>query len=146
MEDRIFLLSYDEARELPLKYLDCGKRWWLRTGGESYIRAMVVEDNGAIDEEGYCIVFGDGKETKAYVRPALTVDNIDRLPKTKRGYVGYLGVEWIDVSQYLGKNILLARNPIGHWAYNNKYNDYDISKVRRSLFEWLENRDIPWAK
>lgn len=130
MNDKIFLLSVDEARELPVRILDCGQWWWLRSLGNLQSRAAYVDHDGDIDNQG-----DDVDNKYGGVRPVLEVENIDDIDLSD-----YLGIEWIDISKYMDKPMLLAKEPIFCNRFDKKNNNYESSEIRRRLLDWYNNK------
>ncbi len=141
MNDKIFLLSIEEAKKLPKCILRtrCEYWYWLRTCGYGALDVEVVYRNGNIDSEGREIVINFGS-----VRPAIRFDfqnEIERLPRTERGYVIYLGKKWIDISDCIGFPCLLKKNPFGTKSqFDFTSNDYETSKIRKWLLDWHKKK------
>lgn len=66
--DKVWLLSLDEAKELPVSIRQFKDWWSLRSPGWESINAAFVNYNGKIYESGVNVRFGDG-----IVRPAIRV-------------------------------------------------------------------------
>ena len=66
--DKIWLLSVDEARDLPLKIRKCDYSWWLRSPGFRSNDAAYVSSGGGVDARGSFI-----NADSDSVRPAMRV-------------------------------------------------------------------------
>lgn len=68
LDDKVFLLSIEEAEELPIKIRKFSEWWWLRScGGHAYY-APYVNFDGGVDNDGYHVDFDYNA-----VRPAMQV-------------------------------------------------------------------------
>lgn len=141
MEMKIDLLSFEEARKLPVEILQCKApksfngfidnrnrncRWWLRSPGYFSDYAVLVEPYGTFCGCGNgFIVYCDN----IAVRPALRIEKalIEKLPRTKKGYVVYLDTKWIDISEYIGNPCLLKKKCLREASYFDlKSNDCQL--------------------
>ena len=71
--DKVWLLSIDEAEDLPKNIRKVDDWWWLRSPGSRSRDAAYVSKGGSIDAYGYFVYGGSG-----CVRPAMRV-RIDEL-------------------------------------------------------------------
>ena len=142
-DDRIFLLSEEEVKELPVKYLTDDSMWWLRT--PSYKRGFA-----AVVDTSWGSVSVVGKEYVKYrprdVRPAIYLENLAEMPKNKNGNIEYLGIEWYDISKYLDKPVMLAAKSIGQVSFGDSALDYEGSEVRAFILDWLEEREREYRR
>ena len=148
----ITLLSYEEAKKLPEEILQCKTPegyvgfnasngncyWWLRSPGYYCYDAANVSFGGwgYDDSNDVC--------SNLAVRPALqnfTSDEIAEMPKTKKGYVKYLGTKWIDISEYLGYPCLLKETCLKEaHRFDAEINDYEKSEIKKFIEDWFEKR------
>jgi len=135
LEDKIFLLNVDEVEELPIKYLKCKSWWWLRSPGYFQYSTAFVFSNGSLNDGGLYVGFEESG-----VRPAILLDGSENIESWNGDIVNYLGVEWVDISKYLGEPILLAVNPIAYKRFDGKSNIYETSEIRKFLLKWLEEK------
>lgn len=135
--DRIFLLSAEEANKLPRLILNCNQWWWLRTAGFDNELVATVTDYGQ--------AFRSSKH--AYnnyggVRPAIRFDRHEEiltLDITNGGYYKYLGKKWIDITDYIGFPCLLKKKPFkAPSRFDATINCYATSEIRKWLLDWYE--------
>ena len=149
---KIDLLTVEEVKKLPVEILKCDvpKKfggyvsnnkcwWWLRSPGYFSICAAVVDTSGAVDEFGDNVNFDD-----LAVRPIIRFnkkEDINRLSKTKKGYVKFLGTKWIDISEYLNEPCLLKKECLeGAHKFDDQSNDYETSKIKVYIEKWFKEK------
>jgi hypothetical protein len=120
MEDRIFILSADEALKLDEFARGCGFWWWLRTQGDHGKYAAYVNHAGHIFAYGHNTIHHVG------VRPAFYLP----LEVTKAPEVA--GKRYSLVCSGHGGNLWLADEPVA-WVEFGKDNEYETSRVREYL-------------
>lgn len=153
MKNTIDLLTIEEAKKLPPEILQCKASkdfngyidddenccWWLRsTANISDYVAVVVWSFGAVHNYGLCVNYFD-----VAVRPALRIEEslVNKLPRTKKGYVIYLNTKWIDISEYVGSPCLLKKKCIKEaHRFDGKSNNYDQSEIKDFIEKWYEKK------
>lgn len=152
----IYLLTIEEARKIPGDILRCkvpkdfngfiGNKnkcnWWLRSPGRrSWSAAVVLASDDVYDD-----VYDYGYDVRydfCAVRPVLRIEEslINTLPRTKKGYVMFLGTKWIDISEYVGSPCLLKKKCMKEaHRFDGKSNNYDQSEVKKFIEDWYRRR------
>ena len=138
---KLFLLSVEEAEKIPQEILACDSWWWLRSPGGNSIYAMKVDYDGYARSNSYVYSAYNAVRPALFLSSPLSELNLKR---SKKGYIK-LGnkengksIEWIDISEYMGKPCLLTKKPIGQFRFDEKSNDYDKSEIKATLAE-LDN-------
>lgn len=148
---KITLLTTEEAEKLPKELRQCevpknfngyeldGKCWWwLRSPGYGSGMVMPVDCGGCVRD------YGHHADRYHGVRPVLqnlTLDDIAKMAKTKKGYIKYLGTKWIDISEYLGYPSLLKKKCLKQeLRFDKDFNDYGKSEIKRLVEEWLDKK------
>ena len=128
--ESIYLLSFKEAKDLPLSVLSNGSFWWLRSKGDKRGLATMVDNVGYFYP--YCFVDGICGVRPAIRIKGLKLNNIIRVGDT----VDLLGME----AQYIGNNSILLRENISAHRFDAKSNEYEISEIKKYIEDWLEEK------
>lgn len=141
VNDRIFLLSADEAVKLPSEFLKSNNWWWLRTSGYDNELVAVVTEYGKVLRSAKLAY-----NTNGGVRPAIRFDRHEEiltLNRTNGGYYKYLGKKWIDITDYIGFPCLLKKKSFeAPSRFDATTNSYAISEIRKWLLDWYETMSI----
>ena len=135
VNDRIFLLSAEEATKLPKEFLKSNNWWWLRTSGFDDELVATVTEYGRVFRSSEV-----ANNTHGGVRPAIRFDRYEdllNLDRTNSGYYKYLGKKWIDITKYIGFPCLLKKKPFKVIRrFDATVNCYAISEIRKWLLDW----------
>lgn len=106
--------------------------WWLRSPGRHQVNTAFVHMDGYLD---YRYVGQD-----SYVRPALKILNCHNLiPGDK-----------IRISEHtftvLHGNLALCDTCVGESIFDNKFNNFETSVIRKYLYNWAEENNITFEK
>lgn len=149
--NKLFLLSVEEAEKLPIELCQCEAPsqfdglvdngycwWWLRPLCDNSGYAAYVDYDGEIFKRGDHVYYDEYS-----VRPALHLEP-ETLKSLKRRYkdgtihygtsIEGKPIQWIDVTEYLGKPTLLMKNclekPLRFDGYTS---DYETSEIKYIL-------------
>lgn len=128
---KIELLSIEEANEIPNWIRANCSWWWLRSPGLRQGSAAYVDLGGSVDCRG-----GNVSIDYAYVRPALTIKNLDSF-NLKIGETIEVGEL---IAQYIGDNKVLPCKSIGDHRFDSTSNDYEESEIKKYIEDWLTER------
>jgi len=123
----IYLLSEEEAQNIPSWILACGGSWWLRS-------ALALYSYGAWYVNGYYgYLDNDDYSATNLVRPAFSITNLDNQGLEIGETVKVLG----RIAQYIGNNSVLLCDGIGERRFDGESNDYEKSEIKRYIESWL---------
>lgn len=123
------LLSVDEADALPLRLRKYENSWWLRTPGfNSYITAG-VNMYGSVGIYGYSVNY-----RSIAVRPALQISNLKSSNLKIRDVFKFGGKEF----EIISNTLAFCKTDIGNHRFDNDYNDYKKSKIKKYVDAWFE--------
>lgn len=135
--ESIYLLSVNEAEDIPKYILANGEDWWLRSPGYYSVYAAFVYVDGAVSSVGYSI-----DDDTIFARPALKINNLESLNLEIGETVKVLGL----MAQYIGGNSVLLCEGIAMQRFatrfDNKISDYETSEVKRFIDKWFKKKKI----
>ena len=139
-DDTIFLLSVEEYKKYKNRIPSINCWWWLRSPGDSSSYAAGVYssiyNSGAVDAGGLSVYRNDGA-----VRPALKFSNPDWFSDSGKKYkigdriIAYQ-FPWIIIDE----DLAIAEVPIAFHEFDSNSNDYETSKIRQFLLNWIKER------
>lgn len=78
LADKVFLLSKEEAKELPANIKRFDDWWWLRSPGDGSLFAAYIFTDGDINSYGCSVTYDSGS-----VRPIISIDRDELLKSSK---------------------------------------------------------------
>lgn len=125
----INLLSAEEYEKYEDRIPRINCWWWLRSPGDLSNHVACVRTNGSVCNLGNYI---DGDAIA--VRPALKISDGRKYRIGERVMFYYFPQIIID------EDLAIAEVPIDFCSFDKKSNDYENSKIKKFLNDWLERR------
>lgn len=152
-EDKIFLLSSQEAKEYEGKFdSEDINSWWLRSSGRSNNYAACITKSGAISEEGFEVTrSGNGVRPALWIRISSTekaneiLKQIDFSVKDDKATIRMGGYQWriLDVSNnelfVITDEIVQMRGYPVYIYSNDELEVYECSGIKEYLNEEFAN-------